>query len=149
MDESQPLMSTNVGAQYIREKGQLLLIGTCMMERYPEIVEEFAQRDEGYAVLHICLEESHVNQAGFKIASFVRYSQLKRIVVLSVDGSPHCVQLHFITEDVKRHFIPELEVEHYVVEHGKVHEISPKAVKRGRHLSKIQKMLDSKGNHFG
>ncbi|MBD3404956.1 MAG: 4Fe-4S ferredoxin [Candidatus Lokiarchaeota archaeon] len=143
MTDSNPLLCTNVGARHVREKGQLLIIGTCMLTQYPEIVEAFAQKDGGYAVLNICLEDAHVNQAGFKIASFVRYSQLKRVVALSVDGSPHCVQLHFVTEDVKRHFVPELEVEHYVVEHGRVHKISPDAVKKGRHLSKIQKMLNS------
>ena len=135
------LMRINVGDRRLREKGQLLLVGSCM-NRYPEIVEEFRNKNGGQAVLQICLEESHVNQAGFKIGSIVRYSDIKRLTALTVDGSPHCVQLHFVIADVKRHFIPEVEILHYVVEKGKIHEISSTAVKRARHLSKIESNIN-------
>jgi len=138
--EWQHLMPTNVGDKRLRNKGKLLLVGSCM-DRFPEIVKEFSDRDGGQAVLHVCLEETHVNQAGFKIGSIVKYSGISEITALTVDGSPHCVQLHYVIDDVKRHFAPEIETKHFVVEKGKVHEISTNAVKRSRHLSKIQKML--------
>jgi hypothetical protein len=131
-------MCTNVGDKRLREKGSLLLIGSCMADRFPDIVEEFQNRDGGQAVLHICLEEIHVNQAGFKIASIIRYADVKQVTVLTVDGSPHCVQLHYVIEDIKRHFTSDVKVSHFVVEKGKVHEVSSPAVKRSRHLSKIQ-----------
>ena len=137
------LMRINVGDRSLREKGNLLLIGSCMEKRFPEIVKKYSEMDEGYAVLHICLEEMHVNQAGFKIASIIRYSGMKKVAVLTVDGSPHCVQLHYVVEDIKRHFTSEIETSHYVVEKGKVFEISASAVKRSRHLSKIQKTMNS------
>ena len=137
------LMRINVGDSSLREKGNLLLIGSCMEKRFPEIVKKYSEMDEGYAVLHICLEEIHVNQAGFKIASIIRYSGMKKVAVLTVDGSPHCVQLHYVVEDIKRHFTSEIETAHYVVEKGEVREISSSAVKRSRHLSKIQKAMNS------
>jgi len=113
-----------------------------MRSRYPDIVEEFRRRDGGHAVLDVCLEEMHVNHAGFKIASIIRYSAIKRVTALTVDGSPHCVQLHYVIEDIRRHFVTDVETEHFVVERGKVHEVSADAVKRSRHLSKIQGMLE-------
>jgi hypothetical protein len=112
-----------------------------MENRYPEIVKEFVEKDGGQARLHVCLEETHANQAGFKIGSIVRYSNIKRLTALTIDGSPHCIQLHFLIEDIKRHFTPEVETVHFVVEKGQVHEIDSAAVKRARHLSKIQAML--------
>ncbi len=139
---NQRLMCINVGDKRMRESGKLLLIGTCMADRYPGIVEEYSKSNGGQAILHVCLEETHVNQAGFKIGSIIRYSGIKKVTVLTVDGSPHCVQLHYVIEDIKRHFTSDIEIAHYVVEMGKVHEISDKAVKRSRHLSKIQAMLD-------
>jgi len=132
------LMRINVGDRSLREKGNLLLICSCMEKRFPEIVKNYSEMDDGYAVLHICLEEMHVNQAGFKIASIIRYSGMKKVTVLTADGSPHCVQLHYVVEDIKRHFTSEIETAHYVVEKGKVFEVSSSAVKRSRHLSKIQ-----------
>ena len=136
------LMSINVGDRRLREKGLLLLIGTCMQSRYHEIVKEFEEKDGGQAVLQVCLEEIHANQAGFKIGSIVRYSDIKRLTALTIDGSPHCTQLHLLIEDIKRHFIPTVETAHFVVEKGKVYEISQAAVKKARHLSNIQKMMD-------
>lgn len=136
------LMRTNVGDKKLREKGRLLIIGSCMQERFPAIVAEYSERNGGKAVLHVCLEEMHVNQVGFKIASMVRYAQLSSVTTLTIDGSPHCVQLHYVIEDIKRHFTKEIETFHYVVEKGLVSEVSPEAVKRSRHLSKIQKMTD-------
>ena len=138
--DKQYLMRINVGDKRLRNKGKLLLIGSCM-DRFPEIVKEYSERDGGYAVLHVCLEETHVNQAGFKIGSIVKYSGISKVTALTVDGSPHCVQLHYVIDDVKRHFAPEITTEHFVIEKGKVHEISSDAVKKSRHLSKIQKML--------
>ncbi|MFX0053839.1 MAG: hypothetical protein ACFFAD_02810 [Candidatus Hermodarchaeota archaeon] len=131
-------MCINVGDPHLREKGRILLIGSCMNSRYPEIVEEYRERGGGSAVLNICLEETHANQAGFKIGSIVRYSQISKLTALTVDGSPHCVQLHFLIEDIKRHFTPEVETDHYVVEKGIVHQVSAAAIKRARHLSKIE-----------
>jgi len=104
-------------------------------------VKDFAERDGGQAVLHVCLEETHMNQAGFKIGSIVKYSGITELTALTIDGSPHCVQLHYVIDDVQRHFAPEITTKHFVVEKGEVHEISTDAVKRSRHLSKIQKMI--------
>ena len=141
-EEMQYLMRTNVGDQRLKEKKNLLLVGSCM-DRFSDIVKEICEEAGGYLVLHICLEETHMNQAGFKIGSIVKYSDIKRVAVLTVDGSPHCVQLHYVVEDIKRHFAPEIETIHYVVEKGKLFEVSADAVKRSRHLSKIQKMISS------
>jgi hypothetical protein len=138
---TQHLMRINVGDQRLREKQNILLVGSCM-DRFPDIVQETCEKNSSHFVLHVCLEETHMNQAGFKIGSIVKYSDIKRVSTLTVDGSPHCVQLHYLVEDIKRHFAPNIEIAHYVQEEGKVFEVSADAVKRSRHLSKIQKMLD-------
>ena len=140
-DQTQYLMRTNVGDKGLRDNPNLLLIGSCM-DRFPDVVNDIFEKDKGQSILHICLEETHVNQAGFKISSIVRYSRIKKVTILTMDGSPHCVQLHYVVEDIKRHFTPEIETAHYVIEKGNPFEISAEAVKRSRHLSQIQKMLE-------
>jgi len=140
-NQTEYLMRTNVGDRRLRENQNLLLIGSCL-DRFPDVVKDICERDESQTILHICLEETHVNQAGFKISSIVKYSGIKKVTALTVDGSPHCVQLHYVVEDIKRHFAPEIETAHYVIEKGKLFEISAEAVKRSRHLSQIQKLLD-------
>ena len=138
---TQQLMRINVGDRRLREKKNLLLVGSCM-DRFPDIVKEICEKDSGHFALHICLEEMHVNNVGFKLGSIVKYSDIKKVTTLTVDGSPHCVQLHYVVEDIKRHFAPGIETAHYVIEKGKLFEITADAVKRSRHLSKIQKMID-------
>ena len=137
---TQQLMRINVGDQRLREKQNLLIVGSCV-DRFPDIVKRICEKDGGHFVLHVCLEETHVNQAGFKIGSIVKYSDIKKVTTLTVDGSPHCVQLHYVIEDIKTHFAPSTETSHYVIEKGKLFEITADAVKRSRHLSKIQKMI--------
>jgi hypothetical protein len=112
------------------------------MDRFPDILREVSERIGEQTIMHICLEETHMNQVGFKIASIVKYSDIKKVTALTVDGSPHCVQLHYVIEDIKRHFAEDIETAHFVVEKGLLYEISADAVKRSRHLSKIQKLLD-------
>jgi len=136
-------MSVNVGDSRLRRAGQILLLGSCIEARYPAIVDDFRSRFGEQAVLEVCLEETHVNQAGFKIASIIRYADIKRVTVLTSDGSPHCVQLHMVVEDIKRHFTPEIKTAHWVIEKDEVYDVSSEAIKRARHLSKIQNMIDS------
>jgi hypothetical protein len=111
-----------------------------MQKRFPEIVEEYSKMNGGKAVLHVCLEETHMNHAGYKIASMVSNAKLSSLTVLTVDGSPHCVQLHYLIEDIRSHFTPNIATQHFVVEKGEILEVSPDSVKKSRHLSKIEKM---------
>jgi hypothetical protein len=140
-ENMQYLMRINVGDRRLRDNQNLLLVGSCM-DRFPDVVKEICEKEGNQSVLHICLEETHMNQAGFKIGSIVKYSNMKKVTALTVDGSPHCIQLHYVVEDIKRHFAPDIETAHFVMDKGKLFEITADSVKRSRHLSKIQKMID-------
>lgn len=124
------LLKTSVNSKKISE--EVLLYGTCISAEQPEMLKKFKQKTR----LHICLEEEHVNKAAWKMANIVRANKIKKITALTIDGSPHCVQLHYALEDL-REMLPGLAVEHYVIEKGKLIEISPEAVRKSRHLSEI------------
>ncbi|MFH1773605.1 MAG: hypothetical protein ABH874_01425 [Methanobacteriota archaeon] len=125
------LLRTNVNSKKISE--DVLLYGTCISEEHPEILKRFGQKTKLYA----CLEEEHVNKVAWKLASIVRVNKVRKITVLTMDGSPHCVQLHYALEDLKELF-PDLAVEHYAIEKGRLIEIPPEAVRKSRHLSEIE-----------
>lgn len=124
------ILKTNVRSKKISE--DVLLYGTCVSEEHPEVLRKFRQKTR----LHVCLEEVHVNKAAWKLASIVRANNVKKITALTIDGSPHCVQLHYALEDLRELF-PALVVEHYVIEKGKRINIQPDAVRKSRHLSEI------------
>lgn len=128
---SNELLKTNVNSKKIWK--DVLIYGSCISEEHPETLKKFRQKTR----LYICLEEEHVNKAAWKIANIVRANKVRKITALTIDGSPHCVQLHYALEDLKE-MLPDLAVEHYTIERGRLIEISPEAVRKSRHLSEIK-----------
>ncbi len=125
------LLKTSARSKKISE--DVLLYGTCISAEHPEILKKFKQKTR----LRVCLEEEHVNKAAWKMANIVRASKVRKITALTMDGSPHCVQLHYALEDLKE-MLPGLAAEHYAIEKGKLIEISAEAVRKSRHLSEIE-----------
>jgi hypothetical protein len=134
-----PLLETNVGDRRLRETKKIVLVGSCILSRTDHFLESFKKQPW----ITICLEAVHMNHAGFKLAQMVQYSKIQKITVLTVDGSPHCIQAHFLAEDIKTRFVSDLEVEHFVIEKANISQVSSKAVKLARHLSKIEKIIQN------
>ncbi len=136
------LLETNLGAKKLRQLKKILITGTCVPKRYPEIFKKFKTDDLVH--LHVCLETHHMSMAGYKLAKMVEFSNIEEIIILTVDGSPHCFQLHVIGQDIKRHWKPEANIEHWVIEHGELISIDYQTITVGRHLHRVKKLLDEK-----
>ena len=87
------LVSTNVYSKLLSDR--LLITGTCLMDEWPEIISEVS---EGKTILSVCLESIHLNTAIEKIASILAKGSIKEITVITKDGSPHCIGLHYAVE---------------------------------------------------
>ncbi len=123
-------MKTSINSKRLTDK--ILVYGSCISEEHPEILKRF----ENYSALDTCLEEQHVSKIGHKITEIVRAKAPKEVAILSMDGSPHCIQLHYAAEETKR-FFPGLKVKHFVIEGGKLVEVTRSKVRRSRHLSEL------------
>ncbi len=119
----------------LKEK-DLLIYGSCIENVHPQILDRLS---EGKTALHICLEAEHVSLAEAKLLHIITYSKPKSVTVLTMDGSPHCVQLHFAVEQLRK--AVEIPIRHLVIEKGEVFEVSPEAVRAARHLSEVEKLL--------
>ena len=137
------LLEMNLGDRKLREHQKMLLTGTCLPMQYPEIFKKYNTEDRRH--VHICLETFPVDQVGYKLAMMIKYSKVEDVLVLTIDGSPHCLQLHILVDDLTKHFFPNLKVKHIVIEKGKIHEIDSKNIKISRHLHKIQNLVDNCG----
>jgi hypothetical protein len=131
------LLSTSVTSEKLKKKS-LLLYGTCIKEEYPKILAELSR---GKTPLHVCLEEEHMNKVGFKLATILKTAKLRDITVLTIDGSPHCIQLHFVVEQIRNILGTDMPIRHFVIEKGKIYEISAETIRTARHLFEIERRL--------
>jgi hypothetical protein len=126
------LVKTNVYSRLLSEK--LLISGACIRDEWPQIFGELAV---GRTCLEVCPEEVHINTVIEKLASILAKSTVKELCILTKDGSPHCIGLHFAAEWAKKMTkSDDTLLRYFVIEHGKLVEVSSEKVEEKRHLSK-------------
>jgi len=131
------LLSTNSGSHLIKREGEIKIIGSCIAVEWPDIVREFC----GGLCLSACPEKDHINLIALKVASILARVDVRKISILTVDGSPHCLHLHHSVEEAVKISGRELTVEHAVLQRGKIITVSEKAVKLARYLSRVEDLL--------
>jgi len=138
------LLRINAGDRRAKEKEKLLIYGECVKNMWPQIFEEFLKDHFAAAV---CLEAEHMNMVAFKLATMIKIVKPCQVTVLTVDGSPHCVQLHMAVEEVRK-LVEKLSSQtiykYYVINKGELIEIPKECIKTSRYLSKIKKLLETK-----
>ncbi len=137
------LLSTNAASKQIRSNPRLLIYGECVRLEHPEILEELCK---GRTSLAACPESEHINLIALKVASIVSRVKIEELLVLSVDGSPHCVQLHHAVEEALKISGSPVNVKHLVIYKGKTSEISKEAVKTARYLFKVENLIKKSQN---
>ena len=53
-------------------------------------------------ILSLCLESDHINMVITKICGMISTKKVTSITFASVNKSPHCTQLHYIKNEIKR-----------------------------------------------
>lgn len=136
------LLEVNAGSRYVRGEN-ILIYGSCIESEHPWILKE-TSKDK--TPLSICLEKEHMNAVVYKLAFMFRLSHPpNEFTVLTVDGSPHCVQLHYALEEASKLTGQKIPIKHLVIYNGKVVDISPNVVKLSRYLGKIELMSQKNG----
>jgi len=137
------LMEVNAASREIREKKRLLIVGSCLIDEHPKIVEKYSN---GRAKLKVCLEREHFNMVCLKLSSIIARVPLEEIIVLTVDGSPHCIQLHFMMDEIEKITGKKLNVKHILVYKGEDVEVDDETVKNARYLTKVYGMKNAATN---
>lgn len=123
-------------------KGKFLLIGNCIENLYPDILGEF--QDKWKNVISICLERDHYNQMVAKLFDILGTGNVKKVGFLTVNGSPHCVQVHFVSKYLKRGLNKEVDFEHYVINNdGKVFKVAMEAINDSRDFVSLGKEISN------
>lgn len=132
----QDLMTSNV----FEWKNPLIISGTCLPRMDEKAFEKVKKLSENIAFL--CLENTHMNMAAHKIASIVETGNVKDFIFISVDKSPHCMQLHHIGRELKKILKrDDLTFTSYVANQGELIQISDEVISLSKNFAKLSEKM--------
>lgn len=116
----------------------ILIASACLPHVNGELFEKLSN---GKQVLFACPERESAAYYG-KIASIIKSSRPKTITVATIDGSPHCFQLHAAVNEAVYIAGEDIVKKHYVIVDGeKLVEISPNSIRVARYLHLVEKLI--------
>ena len=127
------LMKSNI---YDCDK-EIVVVGSCLKAMQPQAFEKL--QSFGLPIFELCLEQTHINMAITKILGMIRAKNIHKVIFASVDRSPHCIQLHYIQDEVRKLGF-DIQFLNYVAVDGELIEISKEVISMSKNLAKIQEM---------
>ena len=116
----------------------IIIVGTCLSRMQPEGFKKLTEISSN--IYELCLEESHVNMAITKIGAMLRTGKVKKVIFASVDKSPHCVQMHYIGNELKKMMdLSNIDIINYVVVDNELVLVSENVIKLSKNLSELMK----------
>jgi hypothetical protein len=117
----------------------IIIVGSCLKNMQPEGYKKLTKISKN--IYELCLEETHINMAITKISAMIRTKKVSNIVFATVDKSPHCVQVHYIRNELEKMMdLKEVNITNYVVVNDELIEIDSNIISLSKNLSKIKKM---------
>lgn len=120
-------------------KGVVAVVGSCLRQMQPKGFEEVTKGTD--MVYALCLEETHINMAVTKIGAMLSTGQVTKLILASVDRSPHCTQMHYIKHEIERMMPLAIEIEDYVVVDDRPVLVSDEAIELSKSLSRLVKLV--------
>ena len=115
----------------------MIIVGSCLDKMQPEAYKDLIKMSDD--IYEVCLEETHLNMVITKLIGMISRVKIDKIVFATVDKSPHCVQLHYIENEIRKAMnIDELKMVHYVAVDNLLIEISNETIKKSKALSELE-----------
>lgn len=118
----------------------IVVVGSCLSSVQPIAFKKLTELSKN--IYEVCLEETHINMVITKIGGMIRTGKVKKIIFASVDKSPHCVQLHYIRNELNKMMnLTNLNLVNYVAVDNNLVEIDEKTLNLSKNLSEIAKIV--------
>ena len=119
---------------------EIIVVGSCLKSVQPESFKELESMN--LPMFDLCLEQTHINMAITKIGGMIRTNKIQHIIFASVDKSPHCVQLHYIRNELEKMMdLSKIKITNFVAVDNKLVEIDEKVISLSKNLSEIAKII--------
>lgn len=126
-------------------KETIIIVGSCLKNMQPEGFEKLKYISNN--IYEVCLEETHINMLITKIGGMIRTKKIKRIIFASVDKSPHCIQLHYIQDELSKMMdLTNIEIENYVIVDNELISISPRTISLSKNLTELANIINEEGD---
>lgn len=117
----------------------MIIVGSCLERMQKEAFKDLEKISD--EIFELCLETTHINMAITKIIGMLSRVKVKKIIFATVDKSPHCVQMHYIENEIAKAMdISNIQIIHYVAVNNKLIEISKETISRSKNLSELEGM---------
>lgn len=118
--------------------GNVLICGTCLPSMQKEGYEELSKEYD--TILSLCLEKDHINMAITKICGMISTGKMKSVTFASVNKSPHCTQLHYIKNEIKRVMGEvDIEIKNIIVQNNEIFVIDDEILSLSKDLVRLSK----------
>lgn len=125
----------------------IIVVGSCLKNMQLDGYEKLQKISTN--IYELCLEETHINMAITKIGGMLRANKIKRIIFASVDKSPHCIQLHYIQDELRKMMnLSNIEIENYVVVNNELIKISPEVISLSKNLKELTYLKNKAGEEY-
>ena len=115
----------------------IIIVGSCLRFMQPEGFQKLEEISNN--IYELCLEETHINMAITKIGGMLRTGKIKRIIFATVDRSPHCIQMHYIQDELRKMMkIDNIEIKNYIVVNNELEEITPNIISLSKNLLELK-----------
>ena len=119
----------------------IIIAGTCLKSMQPNGYKKLEKISKN--IYTLCLENTHVNMAITKIGGMIRTGKVHNIIFATVDESPHCIQMHYIQDELREMMnLENINIKNYVVVNDELIEISPELILLSKKLSELKEKVD-------
>lgn len=119
----------------------IIIVGTCLKNMQPEGYKKLEKISKN--IYNLCLENTHVNMAITKIGGMIRMGKVHNIIFATVDESPHCIQMHYIQDELREMMnLENINIKNYVVVNDELIEISPELILLSKKLSELKEKVN-------
>ncbi len=124
----------------------IIIVGSCLKSMQQEGFKKLEQISNN--IYELCLEETHINMAITKIGGMIRTKKVKRVIFATVDRSPHCIQLHYIQDELQKMMdLTNVKIENYVVVDNELLPISPQVISMSKNLKELSEIKSKIGEN--
>ena len=124
----------------------VVIVGSCLKIMQPEGFKKIKFISDN--IYELCLEETHINMAITKVGGMIRTGKIKKLVFVSVDKSPHCIQLHYIQDELRKMMdLSKVEINNYVIVDNELIRISEEIISISKNLKELSKLKNEKWNN--